>query len=120
MDACGTALATGVPFAIHCDAPVTPIGPLFTAWCAANRLTASGRVLGAAEKISVADALRAITLGAAYTLKLDEELGSIDVGKRADLAILGDDPLTVAPEKLKDVPVWGTMVGGRIFEAPKS
>ena len=120
MDACGTALATGVPFAIHCDAPVTPIGPLFTAWCAVNRLTASGRVLGTAEKISVADALRAITLGAAYTLKLDEELGSIDVGKRADLAILGDDPLTVAPEKLKDVPVWGTMVGGRIFEAPKS
>lgn len=120
MDACGTALATGVPFAIHCDAPVTPIGPLFTAWCAVNRLTASGRVLGAAEKISVADALRAITLGAAYTLKLDEELGSIDVGKRADFAILDDDPLAVPPERLKDVPVWGTMLGGKIFEAPKS
>jgi hypothetical protein len=120
MNACGTALSLGVPFAIHCDAPVTPIGPLFTAWCAVNRLTASGRVLGTAEKISVADALRAITLGAAYTLKLDEELGSIDVGKRADFAILDDDPLTVAPEKLKDMPVWGTMVGGRIFEAPKS
>ena len=59
MDACGTALATGVPFAIHCDAPVTPIGPLFTAWCAVNRLTATGRTLGNAEKISVADALRA-------------------------------------------------------------
>ena len=59
MDACGTALATGVPFAIHCDAPVTPIGPLFTAWCAVNRLTASGRVLGERERIPVADALRA-------------------------------------------------------------
>ena len=120
MDACGTALGLGVPFAIHCDAPVTPIGPLFTAWCAVNRLTASGRVLGAAEKIPVADALRAITLGAAYTLKLDEELGSIDVGKRADFAILDDDPLAVPPEKLKDVPVWGTMVGGKVFEAPKA
>ena len=119
MDACATALATGVPFAIHCDAPVTPISPLFTAWCAVNRLTASGRTLGEAEKISVADALRAITLGAAYTLKLDEELGSIDVGKRADFAILEDDPLEVAPEKLKDVPVWGTVLGGRVFEAPK-
>ena len=119
MDACATALGTGVPFAIHCDAPVTPISPLFTAWCAVNRLTASGRTLGEAEKISVADALRAITLGAAYTLKLDEELGSIDVGKRADFAILDDDPLTVAPEKLKDVPVWGTVLGGRVFEAPK-
>jgi hypothetical protein len=118
MDACGTALASGVPFAIHCDAPVTPIGPLFTAWCAVNRLTASGRTLGEAEKISVAEALRAITLGAAYTLKLDEELGSIDVGKRADFAILDDDPLSVPPEKLKDVGVWGTVLGGRIFQAP--
>jgi predicted amidohydrolase YtcJ len=119
MDACGTALRTGVPFAIHCDAPVTPIGPLFTAWCAVNRLTASGRTLGEAEKISVHDALHAVTLGAAYTLKLDEELGSIDVGKRADFAILDDDPLAVAPEKLKDVGVWGTVLGGKIFEAPK-
>ncbi|HTR88073.1 MAG TPA: amidohydrolase [Reyranella sp.] len=120
MDACGTALKTGVPFAIHCDAPVTPIGPLFTAWCAVNRQTASGRTLGEAEKISVADALRAITLGAAYTLKLDEEIGSIDVGKRADFAILDDDPLDVAPAKLKDVPVWGTILGGRVFQAPRS
>ena len=119
MDACGTALRTGVPFAIHCDAPVTPIGPLFTAWCAVNRLTASGRTLGEAEKISVPDALRAITLGAAYTLKLDEELGSIDVGKRADFAILDDDPLAVPPDKLKDVGVWGNVLGGKIFEAPK-
>ena len=98
---------------------MTPIGPLFTAWCAVNRLTSSGRTLGEAEKISVADALRAITLGAAYTLKLDEELGSIDVGKRADFAILDDDPLAVPPAKLKDVGVWGTMLGGKIFEAPK-
>jgi predicted amidohydrolase YtcJ len=120
MDACGTALGIGVPFAIHCDAPVTPIGPLFTAWCAVNRLTASGRTLGEAERISVADALRAITLGAAYTLKLDEELGSIDVGKRADFAVLEQDPLAdVPPEKLKDVEVWGTVLGGRVFEAPK-
>ena len=120
MDACATALGLGVPLAIHCDAPVTPISPLFTAWCAVNRLTASGRTLGEAEKISVADALRAITLGAAYTLKLDEELGSIDVGKRADFAILDDDPLTVPPAKLKDVGVWGTVLGGKIFEAPKA
>ena len=77
-------------------------------------------MLGEAEKISVADALRAITLGAAYTLKLDEQLGSIEVGKCADFGILDDDPLAVAPEKLKDVPVWGTVLGGKIFQAPKS
>jgi len=119
MDACATALSTGVPFAIHCDAPVTPIGPLFTAWCAVNRLTASGRVLGERERIPVADALRAITLGAAWTLRLDEEIGSIETGKRADFAVLDDDPLAVAPEALKDVGVWGTVLGGKIFEAPK-
>jgi len=118
MDACATALRTGVPFAIHCDAPVTPIGPLFTAWCAVNRLTASGRTLGESEKISVADALRAVTLGAAYTLKLDHEVGSIEAGKRADFAVLHDDPLEVAPGALKDVRVWGTVLGGRVFESP--
>ncbi|HJQ60841.1 MAG TPA: amidohydrolase [Vineibacter sp.] len=120
MDACATARDTGVPFAIHCDAPVTPIGPLFTAWCAVNRLTASGRTLGETEKITVADALTAITLGAAYTLKLDHEIGSIEVGKRADFAVLHDDPSAVPPTALKDVRVWGTMLGGRVFEAPSA
>ena len=54
MNACASALAIGVPLAIHSDAPVTPLGPLFTAWCAANRQTASGRTLGAEERIGVA------------------------------------------------------------------
>ena len=119
MDATGTALRTGVAFAIHSDAPITPIGPLFTAWCAVNRRSSSGRLLGEEETISVAEALRAITLGAAYTLKLDREIGSIEVGKRADFAILEDDPLTVPPEALKDIPIWGTVLGGRVFRSPQ-
>ncbi len=119
IDACATALREGVPLAMHSDAPVTPIGPLFTAWCAVNRLTSQGRLLGAGERIGVEEALRAITLGAAYTLKLDHEIGSIEVGKRADLCILEEDPTAVPPERLKDVKVWGTMLGGRIFEAPR-
>ena len=118
MNACATALASGVPLAIHSDAPVTPLGPLFTAWCAVNRLTASGRVLGAEERIGVTDALRTITLGAAYTLKLDHEIGSIECGKRADFAVLEDDPLEMDPQRLKDVRVWGTVQGGRVFQAP--
>ncbi len=117
MNACATALENAVPMAIHSDAPITPLGPLFTAWCAVNRLTASGRTQGESEKISVAEALYAITLGAAYTLKLDGEVGSIETGKRADFAILEDDPESIAPEKLKDVKVWGTVQGGRIFAA---
>jgi len=119
MNACATAQRSGVAFTIHSDAPVTPLGPLFTAWCAVNRLTASGRVLGAHERISVADALQAITLGAAYTLKLDHEIGSIESGKRADFCVLDDDPTAVPPEQLKDVCVWGTVQGGRVFQAPQ-
>ncbi len=116
-NACATALAEGVPLAIHSDAPVTPLAPLFTAWCAVNRLTASGRVQGEAEKISVSEALHAITLGPAYTFKLDHEVGSIETGKHADFAVLEDDPLNVTPEALKDIVVWGTVQGGRIFQA---
>ncbi len=117
MNACASAIRNRVPFAIHSDAPITPLGPLFTAWCAVNRITASGRVLGHAQRIGQHDALHAITLGAAYTLKLDHEVGSIEAGKRADFAVLEQDPSTVAPERLKDVPIWGTVQGGRIFPA---
>jgi len=117
MNACATALAAGVPFAIHSDAPITPLAPLFTAWCAVHRLTASGRVLGEHERIGVADALRAITLGAAYTLKLDGEIGSIECGKRADFCVLDDDPLAVPSLALKDLPVWGVVQDGRVFAA---
>jgi predicted amidohydrolase YtcJ len=117
MNACATALASGVPLAIHSDAPVTPLGPLFTAWCAVNRKTASGRTLGEHERISVADALRTITIGAAYTMKLDSEIGSIECGKRADFAVLEDDPTEIGGDNLKDVRIWGTVSGGRVFAA---
>jgi len=113
MDACASAMRAGVPFAIHSDAPVTPLGPLFTAWCAVQRQTASGRILGASERISVAAALHVITLGAAYTLHLDHMIGSIEVGKYADFCVLQDDPHDVAPECLKDLQVQGTVIGGR-------
>ena len=117
LDACRSALDAGVALAIHSDAPVTPLGPLHVAWCAVNRVTPSGRVLGAAERITVEEALRAITLGAAWTLGLDGEIGSLECGKRADVAVLEDDPLTLDPRKLKDIGVWGTMWSGRVFGA---
>lgn len=117
MNACRTALANDLPMGIHSDAPITPLGPLFTAWCAVNRMTASGRVQGEYEKISVDDALYAITLGAAYTLRLDHEVGSIESGKHADFAVLEDDPTEIGGEKLRDVRVWGTVQGGRVFAA---
>ena len=117
MNACRTALDSGVPMAIHSDAPVTPLGPLFTAWAAVNRITASGRVQGEEERIGVSEALYAITMGAAFTLHLDGEIGSIETGKKADFAVLEADPTACDPMELKDIPVWGTVQGGRIFPA---
>ena len=117
MDACATALGEGAKLAIHSDVPVTPLGPLFTAWCAVNRRTASGRVLGEAERIGVGEALHAITLGAAWQLRMDSVVGSIEIGKHADFAVLEEDPMAVAPEELKDVKVLGTVVGGRSYDS---
>lgn len=112
MNACASALYLGIPLAIHSDAPITPLAPMFTAWCAVNRVTASGRKLSAAECITTEQALQAITLGAAYTLRMDHEIGSIEVGKRADFCVLQDNPLEMPPETLKDARILGTIIGG--------
>ncbi len=117
MDACATALAEGVSFSIHSDSPITPLGHLHTAWCAVNRVTASGEVLGPDERISVEAALRSITIEAARQLKLDDEIGSIEAGKLADFAVLEDDPTQVDPMDLRDIGVWGTVLGGEPLEA---
>lgn len=117
LDACGTAQRLGIPFSIHCDAPVTPLDPLFTMWCAANRITSAGRVLGPSERISAESALRAVTLDAAYLLKMDDRVGSIEPGKFADFAVLDDDPLSVDPMGLKDIGVAGTVFAGEVHAA---
>lgn len=118
MDACADALDVfDGNFAIHSDAPVTPMAPLFTAWCAVNRMTEGGRKLGTSQQIPVADALRCITLGAAYVLGLDHEIGSIATGRKADFCVLEEDPLAVDPMELKDVPVAATIFGGEVTEA---
>lgn len=112
LDACGTALRLGVPFSIHCDAPVTPLDPLFTMWCAVNRITSAGRRLGDNERIGAEAALRAVTLDAAFLLKMDDRIGSIEAGKWADFAVLDADPLAVDPESLKDIDVAATVLAG--------
>ena len=116
MDACATALREDVALAIQSDAPVTPMAPLFTAWCAVNRLTESGAVLGPDERISVEAAMHAVTLGAAYTLRMDHLIGSVEPGKYADFAVLEGSPFDVAPQALRDIKVAGTISGG-VFHA---
>ena len=69
-------------------------------------------MLGPHERIGVPDALRAITIEAARQIKLDADIGSIEAGKLADFAVLEDDPLEVDPMALRDIGVWGTVLGG--------
>ncbi|WP_417673848.1 amidohydrolase [Pseudodonghicola sp.] len=114
MDALRSALDTGVHVTIHSDAPVTPLAPLFSVWVAVNRRTMTGRVLGEAQRVSVQEALHAVTLGAAFSMRLDRDLGSIETGKRADFTVLGADPTAVDPMAIKDVPVLGTVLGGQV------
>jgi len=102
-------------FALHSDfnLVVGPMHPLTAAWVAVNRLGADGEtVLAPGERIGVERALRAVTIDAAYVLRRDHELGSLEAGKLADLTVLDDDPFEVDPVALKDVPVHGTVLGG--------
>ena len=104
-----------ISWSLHSDMPMAPADPLFLMWCAVNRVTSSGRVAGADQKIGVVDALKGVTINAAYSLKLENEIGSIEPGKRANLTILDANPLTVDPMKIKDVKVLGTIMEGRIL-----
>ena len=118
MDPAGSAQRMGIPYSLHSDASVTPVNPLFAMWTATARKTMSGRVLGEDERISVAQALHAVTLGAAYLLEQDDKKGSIKTGKLADFTILDRNPLDVAsPDELKDIKVLGTVMGGKPFPA---
>lgn len=71
--------------------------------------------MGEHERISLDDALEAVTLGAAYLLKMDHEVGSLEAGKFADVAVLDADPYEVAPEAVGQIHVRGTMVGGQHY-----
>jgi len=110
-------LAAGVPTSLHADAPVAPPLPLKEVWMVVNRQGLSGKVHGPAERITVDQALRMITIDAAYTIGEDDKIGSITPGKFADFTILEEDPYVVPKEKIKDIAVWGTVVGGRVYPA---
>jgi predicted amidohydrolase YtcJ len=120
MNACATAKREGIRFALHSDCNVTPLGGLLSMWSAVNRLTVSGKVLGPNECISAYDALEAVTITPAYLLKMDHEIGSLECGKFADFAILDENPLEVDTLKIKDIKVWGTVLGGKKFLVPTS
>jgi predicted amidohydrolase YtcJ len=107
-----SALKRGVRFTIHNDTPVTPVDPLLLVWCSVNRLTKAGESLGPEQRIGVFEALRAVTLDAAWQNFDEQTKGSIEPGKLADLVLLAENPLTVEPARLKDIEIVETIVAG--------
>ena len=104
------ALDAGVRFSSHLDTPVTPMLPLQAVWSQTERKSTSGVVIGPAQRIEREAALRAVTIDAAWQVFMHDEIGSIEPGKRADLVVLSDDPLT-APD-VRDIKVDRTLIDG--------
>jgi predicted amidohydrolase YtcJ len=116
---CGSALATGMRISLHNDPPVTPEEPLRNISVAATRIAPSGRVIGPQERITVEQAIRAQTLDAAWQLFADDVVGSLEVGKYADLVVLSADPRAVPPEDIADLEVLATYLAGRrVYSKP--
>jgi predicted amidohydrolase YtcJ len=118
IDPLGAAVAEGLIFTLHSDLPVTPVDPLFSMHCAVNRQTREGLVLGSGERISPMEALRAYTVHGAYSTFEEQSKGSIQVGKLADFVVLSENPLTLPPERIREIRVLRTVLGGRtVYEA---
>lgn len=109
-----SAIRAGIRTTMHSDAPLAPPQPLKAASVHMTRETRQGGVSNPSERITPEQALKAITLDAAWSLALEDEIGSIEVGKRADFAILESNPLTTAPEAWPDIKVWGVVLGGDV------
>ncbi|KWX19793.1 amidohydrolase [Mycolicibacterium wolinskyi] len=109
----GSAVATGMRISLHNDPPVTPEEPLRNISVAVTRTAPSGRVLAPEQRLTVEQAIRAQTIDAAWQLFADNVIGSIEVGKYADLVLLSDDPRNVAPETIADLEVHATFLAGR-------
>lgn len=107
-----SALQAGIIFTIHHDAPVTPPDLITAVYAAVNRKTRSGMILGPNERISPLEALKAITINAAYQLQEEKTKGSIKAGKLADLVILDKNPLTIDPEQIRSIVVLETIKEG--------
>ena len=108
-------LDSGVPVALGSDAPTTPwYTPPMAIWGAVARMTYSGKVLGPEQSLTIQEALRAHTLGAAYASHEEQIKGSIEVGKLADLTMWQEDPYSVPLPELPYVQVAMTMVGGKV------
>lgn len=121
LDRVAAAAQAGLKFTLHSDYNVSPINPLHYVYVAANRiLWDGGETLEASQKVSVAQAMKAITIDAAWQINADDRLGSLTAGKLADFVILDKDPLAVQPETVDAIKVLQTYRGGQqTYDASK-
>jgi predicted amidohydrolase YtcJ len=105
-----------ISYSFHSDMPMAPGQPLLLMWAGVNRITNGGNVVAPEQRVSRLGALKAVTLEAAYSLQMEEEVGSIAPGKLANFTILSDNPVTIDPVKIKDIGVWGTVHEGRVLQ----
>ena len=102
----------GVPVTLHSDAPLAPPLPLRAASVHMLRSTREGDVLTPSEKLSAEEALESITIDAAYALGLQDEIGSIALGKLADFTVLDANPLETPADDWPEIGVWGVVIDG--------
>jgi predicted amidohydrolase YtcJ len=107
-----SANAKGITLALHNDTPSSGPNVLFSVWSAVNRKTFSGAVLGPEQRITPYLALQGFTRNAAYQYKEEFSKGSLAPGKLADLVVLDQNPLKVAPDDIKNIQVLKTIKGG--------
>ena len=111
----------GARLSFHSDSPMAPARPLLLMWSAVNRIGLSGKkVLGPQEKVTTEEALRAVTIEAAHAMRKENEIGSIDIGKKADFTVFDQNPLTADPKTLKDLAIWGTVFEGKKYKIKKA
>lgn len=108
----GWALARGMIFTTHADAPVIPPDALRILWATVNRVTRSGKVLGPDQRVTPEVGLKALTIWGAYQHFEEDRKGSLEPGKLADMVVLSDDPLKVDPMKIADIKVLETIKEG--------
>ncbi|WP_423735874.1 amidohydrolase [Chitinophaga caseinilytica] len=106
-------LQHGIRFTIHHDAPVTPPDLLTAVYAAVNRKTRSGVILGPEQRVSPYEALKAITINAAWQWGEENEKGTLETGKKADIIILDKNPLKVDPLAIRDIRVMETFKEGK-------
>lgn len=102
----------GLRYTTHNDTPIVPPDMMRLLWASVNRVTRSGQVLGEAQRATVGEALKSITIDAAYQYFEEDRKGSIEVGKMADFVVLDKNPLKVEPDTIKDIVVLQTIKDG--------